>query len=131
MFDVGFWELTIIGVIALLVLGPERLPRTARTVGLWVGKARRTLSEVKRDIDRELDAAELKDLQKVKEELQDTKTEFEDAAKTLNESAVDDEDLSIMPDAKVKETPAAETPTKSSKKEEPDPPLAETKTASS
>ena len=41
MFDIGFWELTIIGVVALLVIGPERLPRVARTAGLWLGRASR------------------------------------------------------------------------------------------
>ena len=60
MFDIGFWELTIIGIVALLVIGPERLPRVARTAGLWVGRARRFVSSVKADIDRELAADELK-----------------------------------------------------------------------
>ncbi|PKM44898.1 MAG: twin-arginine translocase subunit TatB [Gammaproteobacteria bacterium HGW-Gammaproteobacteria-1] len=60
MFDVGFWELVIIGIVALLVLGPERLPVVARTVGLWYGKARHFVGTVKADIDRELKAEELK-----------------------------------------------------------------------
>jgi len=60
MFDIGFWELTIIGVVALLVIGPERLPRVARTTGLWLGRARRFVSSVKADIDREIAADELK-----------------------------------------------------------------------
>jgi len=60
MFDIGFWELTIIGVVALLVIGPERLPRVARTTGLWLGRARRFVSGVKADIDREIAADELK-----------------------------------------------------------------------
>ncbi len=60
MFDIGFWELTIIGVVALLVIGPERLPRVARTAGLWVGRARRFVGTVKAEIDRELAADELK-----------------------------------------------------------------------
>jgi len=60
MFDIGFWELAIIGVVALLVIGPERLPRVARTTGLWLGRARRFVSGVKADIDREIAADELK-----------------------------------------------------------------------
>ncbi len=60
MFDVGFWELVVIGIVALLVLGPERLPVVARTVGLWYGKARYFVGTVKADIDRELKAEELK-----------------------------------------------------------------------
>ncbi len=60
MFDVGFWELTVIAVVALVVLGPERLPRAARTVGLWISKARRTVSTMKAEIERELDMEEIK-----------------------------------------------------------------------
>lgn len=60
MFDVGFWELVIIMIVALLVVGPERLPRLARTVGLWVGKAQSFVRTVKADIDRELATEELR-----------------------------------------------------------------------
>lgn len=60
MFDIGFWELLVIGVVALLVVGPERLPGLARTTGMWVGRARRFVSGVKADIDREIAADELK-----------------------------------------------------------------------
>jgi|APHig6443717497_1056834.scaffolds.fasta_scaffold387296_1 sec-independent protein translocase protein TatB len=62
MFDVGFQELVLIGVVALLVVGPERLPRLARTAGLWLGRARRVLGSVKAEIDRELKADELKEI---------------------------------------------------------------------
>lgn len=60
MFDIGFFELLLIGVVTLLVVGPERLPKLARTAGLWMGKARSMVSQVKADIDRELAAEELK-----------------------------------------------------------------------
>jgi len=60
MFDIGFWELSVIAVVALLVVGPERLPKLARTAGLWLGRARRFVSSVKADIDREIAAEELK-----------------------------------------------------------------------
>ena len=60
MFDIGFSEVILIFVIALLVVGPERLPRIARTAGLWVGKMRGFVSSVKADIDRELATEELK-----------------------------------------------------------------------
>lgn len=60
MFDIGFWELTLIGVVAMIVVGPERLPGLARTAGLWLGKARRMLSEVKAEVDRELHLEEIK-----------------------------------------------------------------------
>ncbi len=62
MFDVGFGELVIIGLVALIVVGPERLPTVARTAGLWIGKARHLLTTVKADIDREIKAAELKQM---------------------------------------------------------------------
>jgi len=60
MFDIGFWELTMIGVIALLVIGPDKLPGVARTAGKWVGRARRFVGDVKSDIDRELKQEELR-----------------------------------------------------------------------
>jgi len=63
MFDFSFGELALIGTVALVVLGPERLPKVARTVGEWVGKAQRYVSQVKSDINRELELAELKKLQ--------------------------------------------------------------------
>lgn len=62
MFDVGFSELCLIGIIALLVLGPERLPRAARVAGLWIGRAKRTVAGVQADVKREL---YLEDLQRL------------------------------------------------------------------
>jgi sec-independent protein translocase protein TatB len=62
MFDIGFWELSIIGVVALIVIGPERLPSVARTAGLWFGRMRRFVTTVKADIDKELKADELKNV---------------------------------------------------------------------
>ena len=60
MFDIGFWELVMIGVIALLVVGPERLPKLARTAGVYYGKARRFIGTVRADVERELKAEELR-----------------------------------------------------------------------
>lgn len=60
MFDVGFWELGLIALVALLVIGPERLPSVARTAGAWIGKGRRFVSQVKDDVNQELKADELK-----------------------------------------------------------------------
>jgi len=62
MFDVGFWELALIGLVMLVVVGPERLPKLARTAGLWLGRGRRMLSSVKAEIDREIKAEELKEI---------------------------------------------------------------------
>jgi len=63
MFDFSFGELAVIGAVALVVLGPERLPKVARTAGEWAGKAQRYVSQVKNDITREMEVAELKKLQ--------------------------------------------------------------------
>lgn len=60
MFDIGFLELAIIAVVGLIVIGPERLPEVARTVGTWVGKFRRFVSSVKSDIERELRQDEIR-----------------------------------------------------------------------
>jgi sec-independent protein translocase protein TatB len=60
MFDIGFLELAIIAVVGLIVIGPERLPEVARTVGTWVGRFRRFVTSVKADIDRELRQEELR-----------------------------------------------------------------------
>lgn len=67
MFDVNVWELSVIGIVALLVFGPDKLPEVARTVGKWVGKARAYVNSVKSDIDREVRLQELQDLMKQNE----------------------------------------------------------------
>lgn len=61
MFDIGFLELLICGIIALLVLGPERLPAAARAAGRWVGAARRMVSQFTSELDSQLKAEELRE----------------------------------------------------------------------
>src|SRR5512147_572992 len=73
MFDVGFSELVVTGIVALVVIGPERLPKVARTLGVLFGRMQRYVTQVKADINRELEAA---DLGKVK-------SEFESAARSF------------------------------------------------
>ena len=63
MFDVGLTELMVIAVVALVVIGPERLPRVARTAGLLLGRLQRYVSDVKSDINREIQLDELKKMQ--------------------------------------------------------------------
>ena len=63
MFDIGFSELMVIGVVALLVIGPERLPKVARTLGHLLGRAQRYVNDVKSDINREMQLDELRKLQ--------------------------------------------------------------------
>ena len=68
MFDVSLTELMVIGVVALIVIGPERLPKVARTVGHLLGRAQRYVNDVKSDIQREI---ELDELRKFKSEMED------------------------------------------------------------
>lgn len=61
MFDVGFWELALIALIGLIVLGPERLPRVAHTLGLWVGRARRYVRGLTAELEQEVRAEEMRE----------------------------------------------------------------------
>ncbi len=83
MFDFGFSEMLVIGVIALVVLGPERLPVVARTAGEWIGKAQRFVAQVKSDIDRETELSELKRIQ------EEAKALADDVKSTVEKSAAE------------------------------------------
>lgn len=63
MFDIGFTEMMIIAVVALVVLGPERLPKVAKQAGEWMGKLRRYVDDVKSDINRQMELDELRKIQ--------------------------------------------------------------------
>lgn len=76
MFDIGFSEIVVIAVVALVVLGPEKLPKTARTLGHLFGRLQRYVNEVKRDIQREL---ELEELRKLHQNVQSAAKEIEDS----------------------------------------------------
>ena len=73
MFDIGLSELFVIGIVALVVIGPERLPKVARTMGVLFGRLQRYVTQVKSDISREMELAELGKV----------KTEFEAAARSF------------------------------------------------
>jgi len=62
MFDIGFWELCLIGLVSLIVIGPEKLPKVARIAGFWVGKGRHMVASVKEEIKEELKEEELRQL---------------------------------------------------------------------
>ena len=83
MFDVGFSELVVIGLIALIVLGPKRLPEVARTAGKWMGQLRRFINNVKQDLDREIHQDELAELRKLREELDSTRNLMQSASGDL------------------------------------------------
>lgn len=86
MFDVGFFELLLVGLVALLVFGPERLPSLARTAGLWLGRGRRFLSTVKADIEQELKAEELKRIIREQQLNNPLHSLIEDTEKSLREA---------------------------------------------
>ena len=95
MFDIGFSELLVIGVVALIVIGPERLPRVARTLGHLFGRMQRYVNDVKADISREMELDELRKLQanmqdaarsfqdNVTREIKDTETQLQSVANTV------------------------------------------------
>ncbi|PKO38828.1 MAG: twin-arginine translocase subunit TatB [Betaproteobacteria bacterium HGW-Betaproteobacteria-4] len=84
MFDIGFSELMLIGIVALIVIGPERLPKVARTLGHLLGRAQRYVNDVKSDISREVQLDELKKLQS---QVTDSARELESSVRAEYESA--------------------------------------------
>ena len=90
MFDIGFSELLLFGVIALIVLGPEKLPQAARTAGQWYAKIRRTVSTLQSEIEAELDLAETrqlmqKELAKIRQTEADMKREMAELRGSMKE----------------------------------------------
>ena len=83
MFDIGFSELMVIGLVALIVIGPERLPRVARTLGILAGRLQRYVADVKADINREV---ELEELRKMKDSMQEVKDSVQEAASGIESS---------------------------------------------
>lgn len=116
MFDVGFWEVGLIAVLALVILGPERLPAVARTAGLWIGRARRVMADVKADINREIDQEELRQIRNIGEDLKSVRDDVSQAgaelshavsqttqdATTPSEAAAIREQSAVAQDAKAK-----------------------------
>jgi sec-independent protein translocase protein TatB len=113
MFDIAFTELMVIGVVALIVIGPEKLPRVARTMGHLAGRLQRYVSDVKSDINREI---ELDELRKMRDSFQQAATEVQTSVQTelnsaetdLNQSvqSVVGEPAKLSPDEKPAETKA-------------------------
>lgn len=106
MFDIGFSELLVIGVVALLVIGPERLPRVARTVGHLMGRMQRYVSDVKADINREI---ELEELRKMRDSVQEAATSIESSVKEeLNKAETDLNQAAATLSTESSSAPAAE-----------------------
>lgn len=114
MFDIAFSEMLIIAVVALVVLGPEKLPKVARTAGLLLGRLQRYVNDVKSDINREMQLDELKKLQTQVEDSarsleRSVTTEFQSAESALNQTAqgVTESVALVSADAAVPATAAA------------------------
>lgn len=87
MFDIGFTELMVIAVVGLIVIGPERMPKVARTVGHLLGRMQRYVSDVKADINREMQLDELKKLQtQVVEQARDMERQVNEQMKSVETS---------------------------------------------
>ena len=85
MFDVGFWELALIGVITLLVVGPERMPQIARKAGYYLGKVKRFIAKIQEDVDDEIEADKLKKHLNLEDKDSNIVEIFDDAKKSLDE----------------------------------------------
>jgi sec-independent protein translocase protein TatB len=122
MFDISFTELLVIGVIALIVIGPERLPKVARTMGLLFGRAQRYVNEVKADINNQLKLEELRKIEAdlrakaqnaehvIIEETQRTEQEFRSAAELAAPAATETAAPQPEAQAPVPEGPAPSSP---------------------
>ncbi|MEM8498223.1 MAG: Sec-independent protein translocase protein TatB [Pseudomonadota bacterium] len=100
MFDIGFAELLAIAVVGLLVIGPEQLPGTVRTVMLWLGRLRSSFSDVRRDIEREIGAEDIRRQlhnESVMRELEKTRHEINSIADDARHS-IEDSKASIEAD---------------------------------
>lgn len=90
MFDVSFWELLIIGAIALVVVGPERLPRLMRTLGLWVGRARASFQSVRDEVEREVNAEGLRETRRaLNKQAKETEQQINDAVDVKSEAGAE------------------------------------------
>lgn len=89
MFEIGFSELVMVGLVALLVIGPERLPRAARVAGYWLGKSRAMIAAMKAEVQLELRAEEMRQLFKDESglsELESVVNETKEAANSIHSS---------------------------------------------
>ena len=88
MFDMGFTEMMLIGIVALIVIGPERLPGVARTAGKYFGRLKRFMTTVKADVEQELRADELREiLARQQQELNSLKDTISDAGREIEQEA--------------------------------------------
>lgn len=89
MFDIGFLELTLISIVALLVIGPERLPEAIRTIMLWLGRIRRTFTNIKNELEQEIGADEIRRQlhnETIMKDIKETKENISGALKEADQS---------------------------------------------
>ena len=112
MFDIGFWELSLVGLVSLLVLGPERLPKAARLAGFWIGKTRRALASVKQEIKEELQAEEFRQALKEHSPEAEIRSLLNDTSKTVKSLADSGNDLeqSLSSDSLDENSPTTRKP---------------------
>ena len=84
MFDIGFSELLMVGLVSLLVIGPERLPKVARLAGFWIGKTRAMVESVKAEIKHELQAEEIRQIVKEQAELHEFHAALNESTEAVN-----------------------------------------------
>ena len=87
MFDIGFWELLVIAVVLLLVMGPERLPEVAKQAAFLVRKARQGMYRLKSEMQSEMDATPFGDLQKARDEISNFKNDIKQFGRDLADTA--------------------------------------------
>lgn len=87
MFDIGFPELIVVLLVSLLVIGPERLPETVRSISLWIGRLKRNLYDIKTEIESEIGADEIRQQlhnEKIMSDFEKTKSDLNEGIQNLN-----------------------------------------------
>ncbi len=87
MFDIGFPELLLVSIVALMVIGPNQLPQAIRTASLWIGRIRRSLASIRQEIEKEIGADEIRAQlhnEQIMRELEESKTALQDTTEIIN-----------------------------------------------
>jgi sec-independent protein translocase protein TatB len=92
VFDIGFWEFALIGIVALVVVGPDRLPEMVRTTGQLIGRAKRTMRELKYDLER---SAEFEEVGRLKKDFSDNSKSLDDLKSSISKSIDIDEQIKL------------------------------------
>lgn len=112
MFDIGFPELLLLSIVALLVVGPEKLPETIRTVALWIGRLKRSVANIKQEIEKEIGAEEIRQElhnESVLKELHNARNDLEGIIDDANHAYTDIKDTKEIKDIKNIANPAKTT----------------------